>query len=60
MADGRYDRGVELGCPDCLAFEIHCCPFLWADRQEEPRRSWILRHLRRHLGDVYAEGVAHG
>ena len=50
-----YEDGAALGCPDCLAGEEHCCPFLWADEQPEPKRTWALRHMGRHLADEIAE-----
>ena len=51
---GTYEDGAALGCPDCLAGEEHCCPFLWAAQQPEPKRAWALRHMRRHLADEIA------
>jgi hypothetical protein len=40
-----YDRGEELGCPDCAAGESHVCPFLIADDMPEPQRSWVIQHI---------------
>lgn len=52
-----YERGAELGCPDCIAGELHCCPFLWADAQEGKGRRWALAHLRHHLADEIEEAL---
>lgn len=46
-----YEDGEQLGCPDCAAAEPHVCPFLWADQQPEPARSWALAHMQGHLSD---------
>ena len=57
QGEHTYARGAELGCPDCLAEEPHCCPFLHADQLPEPQRSWALRHGRAMLADEYAEAA---
>ncbi len=40
-----YDRGAELGCAMCDMTEPHVCPFLYADKMPEPKRSRVLAHL---------------
>jgi hypothetical protein len=55
VAAHTYARGAELGCPNCIAGEPQCCPFLWADEQPEPHRSATLKHMRYHLADVIQE-----
>lgn len=41
-----YEEGEALGCPDCTAGEPHACPFEYADRMPEPRRTRVLNHIR--------------
>ena len=55
MTEWTYEHGAELDCPDCIGGEEHCCPFLWADAQPEPMRTWALKHMRAALVDVIAE-----
>lgn len=50
-----YERGKELNCPDCLTDVEHCCPFLWADQLLEPKRTQVLRHLKKVLFDAIEE-----
>lgn len=52
--------GEHLGCPDCIGGEPHCCPFIWADQQPEPKRTKALRHLRAVLADEIAVAAEDG
>lgn len=57
---GTYERGEELGCPDCHTGIEHCCPYLYADQLLEPQRLQALRHMRGYFRSVGGHVIAQG
>ena len=52
MEQRSYERGEELGCPDCAVGEPHVCPYLIADRMPEPQRTSVINHMNKELSEV--------